>query len=76
VRPAVVSALAAVLGVPRALLESSRSLVAPPPSDAVTFARVSAEVERSLMRLGVLDPDPEPDPDPRVDDLFTGGGDG
>jgi hypothetical protein len=76
VRPAVVSALAAVLGVPRALLESSRGLVAPPPSDAATFARVSAEVERSLLRLGALDPDPEPDADPRVDDLFTGGDDG
>jgi hypothetical protein len=77
VRPAVVSALAAVLGVPRALLESSRGMAAePPPSDAIAFARTAAHVEQSLMRLGALDPDPDPDADPRVDDLFTGGGDG
>ena len=73
VRPAVVSALAVVLGVPRALLESSRRLAAePPPSDALTFARSAAHAEPDLMRIGAL----EPDADPRVDDLFTGGGDG
>lgn len=73
VRPAVVSALAAVLGVPRALLESSRGLTAePPPSAALTFARSAAFSEQSLMRMGAL----VPDADPRVDDLFTGGGDG
>ena len=74
VRPAVVSALASVLGVPRALLESSRGLAAePPPSDALTFARSAAHAEPTLMAVGALDP---PDADPRVDDLFTGGGDG
>ena len=73
VRPAVVSALAAVLGVPRALLESSRGLAAePPPSAAPSFARSARHAEDRLMSLGAL----EPDPDPRVDDLFTGGGDG
>jgi hypothetical protein len=71
VRPAVVSALATVLGVPRALLESSRGLAAQPPSAAPTFAR-SADHADDLMSLGAL----EPDADPRVDDLFTGGGDG
>ncbi len=73
VRPAVVSALAAVLGVPRALLESSRGLAAePPPLAAPTFARSAAYADDALMSLGAL----EPDADPRVDDLFTGGGDG
>jgi hypothetical protein len=73
VRPAVVSALAAVLGVPRALLESSRGLAAePPPSAAPAFARSAHHVDDRLMSLGAL----EPDADPRVDDLFTGGGDG
>ena len=73
VRPAVVSALAAVLGVPRALLESSRGLAAPPPpSVATTFARSADYADDGLLSLGAL----EPDPDPRVDDLFTGGGDG
>ena len=73
VRPAVVSALAAVLGVPRALLESSRGLAAePPPSAAPTFARSAAYADDALMSVGAL----EPDADPRVDDLFTGGGDG
>jgi len=73
VRPAVVSALAAVLGVPRALLESSRGLAAPPPpSAATTFARSADYADDGLLSLGAL----EPDPDPRVDDLFTGGGDG
>jgi hypothetical protein len=73
VRPAVVSALAAVLGVPRALLESSRGLTAePPPLAAPTFARSAAYADDALMSLGAL----EPDADPRVDDLFTGGGDG
>jgi hypothetical protein len=62
-----------VLGVPRALLESSRGLAAePPPSDALTFARSAAHAEPDLMRIGAL----EPEADPRVDDLFTGGGDG
>jgi hypothetical protein len=74
VRPAVVSALAAVLGVPRALLESSRGLAAePPPSAAPTFARSATYPDDGLMSLGALDP---PDADLRVDDLFTGGGDG
>jgi hypothetical protein len=73
VRPAVVSALAAVLGVPRALLECSRGLAAPPPpSAATTFARSADYADDGLLSLGAL----EPDPDPRVDDLFTGGGDG
>lgn len=70
VRPAVVSALAAVLDVPRALLESSRGLAAePPPSAAPTFARSAHRVEDGLMSLGAL----EQNADPRVDDLFTGG---
>jgi hypothetical protein len=73
VRPAVVSALAAVLGVPRALRESSRGLAAePPPLAAPTFARSAAYADDALMSVGAL----EPDADPRVDDLFTGGGDG
>jgi hypothetical protein len=73
VRPAVVSALAAVLGVPRALLESSRGLAAEPPlSSGPNFARSARYSDKSLMSLGAL----EPDADPRVDDLFTGGGDG
>jgi hypothetical protein len=73
VRPAVVSALAAILDVPRALLEASRGLAAePPPSAAPTFTRSAADVEVSLRSLGWL----EPDPDPEVDDLFTGGGGG
>jgi hypothetical protein len=73
VRPAVVSALAAVLDVPRALLEASRGMAAePPPSAAPTFARSAHRAEDGLMRLGAL----EPDTDPRVDDLFTGGGGG
>jgi hypothetical protein len=73
VRPAVVSALAAVLGVPRALLEASRGLAAqPPPSDGLHFVRSARYSDQSRMSLGAL----EPDPDPRVDDLFTGGGDG
>ncbi len=70
VRPAVVSALAAVLDVPRALLESSRGLAAePPPSAAPTFARSAHRAEDGLMSLGAL----EQNADPRVDDLFTGG---
>ena len=73
VRPAVVSALAAVLDVPRALLESSRGLAAePPPSSGLNFARSARYSDEALMSLGAL----EPDADPRVDDLFTGGGDG
>ncbi len=73
VRPAVVSALAAVLGVPRTLLESSRGLAAePPPSSGLNFARSARYSDENLMSLGAL----EPDADPRVDDLFTGGGDG
>ena len=73
VRPAVVSALAAVLGVPRSLLESSRGLaVEPPPSSGLNFARSARYADDALMSLGAL----EPDADPRVDDLFTGGGDG
>jgi hypothetical protein len=73
VRPAVVSALAAIFGVPRALLESSRGLAAePPPSAALTFTRSARYSDPSLMSIDAL----EPDPDPRVDDLFTGGGDG
>jgi hypothetical protein len=62
-----------VLGVPRALLESSRGLTAqPPPSSGLSFARSARHSDESLMSLGAL----EPDADPRVDDLFTGGGDG
>jgi hypothetical protein len=77
VRPAVVSALAAVLGVPRALLESSRGMAAEsPPLASTTFARFADHADDGLMSLGALDPDPDPEPDPRVDDLFTGGGDG
>ena len=73
VRPAVVSALAGVLGVPRSLLESSRGLAAEPPlSDAPIFARSADHADDLLMSVGAL----EPDADPRVDDLFTGGGDG
>jgi len=74
VRPAVVTALAAVLDVPRALLESSRGLAAepPPPSSGLNFARSARYSDEGLMSLGAL----EPDADPRVDDLFTGGDDG
>ena len=73
VRPAVVSALAAVLGVPRSLLESSRGLAAePPPASGLNFARSARYADDGLMSLGAL----EPDADPRVDDLFTGGDDG
>lgn len=72
VRPAVVSALAGVLGVPRSLLESSRGLAAEPPSAAPIFARSADHADNLLMSVGAL----EPDADPRVDDLFTGGGDG
>jgi hypothetical protein len=73
VRPVVVSALAAILDVPRALLEASRGLAAePPPSAAPTFARSADHVDDGLRSLGAL----EPDADLRVDDLFTGGGDG
>ena len=61
VRPAVVSALAAVLGVPRALLESSRGLAAqPPPSAAPTFARSAHHADDGLMSLGALEPDRRP----------------
>ena len=71
VRPAVVSALADMLAVPRSLLEASAvgrgaaALGGP-------FARSARYADDALMSLGAL----EPDADPRVDDLFTGGGDG
>jgi hypothetical protein len=73
VRPAVVAALAEILDVPRALLDSSRGLFEPPLWDTqVAFAREAPAPGTSAMRMFAI----EPDPDPRVDDLFTGGGDG
>lgn len=70
VRPQVVAALATALRTPRALLEASRALPAPPPAGAATFAREGA-LPAAMMTLPSTDAQ-----DPRVDDLFTGGGDG
>ncbi len=72
VRPAVVTALAGILEVPRSLLEASRPLQ-PGSSQAegLAFARTAAAPSHAMAMLP-----PEPDGDPRVDDLFTGGSDG
>lgn len=73
VRPAVVRALAAVLGVPAALLEAGRGLPAAPSAPAVAvFARPGPEPDGDPLTL-LAD---EPAPDARVDDLFGGGPDG
>jgi hypothetical protein len=73
VRPAVVAALAWALEAPQALLEGSRRLASEPPQPAeLLFAR-TAKVDASMAMAMLGD---EPRPDPRVDDLFTGGGDG
>jgi hypothetical protein len=73
VRPAVVSALAEILRVPRGLLEASRALAAPSPDPGspVAFARMAAVPDNAMDMLAS-----EPAHDPRVDDLFTGGRDG
>ncbi len=75
VRPAVVTALAAILAVPAGLLETSQRLSVVPPAGgdgAPAFAREAAVDASHVMAL-MADELP---PDPRVDDLFTGGGNG
>jgi hypothetical protein len=72
VKPAVVSALAAVFSVPRSLLEASRDVVVPPPPASPVFLR-EAVADASPAMAMLAD---EPRSDPRVDDLFRGGGDG
>lgn len=72
VRPPVVAALAAILEVPRSLLEAARPLEpGSSPAEAAAFARAAAAPTNAMAMLP-----PEPDGDPRVDDLFTGGPDG
>ena len=72
VKPAVVAALATVFSVPRSLLESSRGLVAPPPAESPAFLREAVTDASAAMSM-LADDAPA---DPRVDELFTGGGDG
>jgi hypothetical protein len=74
VRPAVVDALAAILAVPRAVLEAGRSLPEPPALSApgAVFAR-QAEASSADALSMLADQAP---PDPRVADLFLGGPDG
>lgn len=74
VRPAVVDALAAILAVPRAVLEAGRSLPEPQALSApsAVFARAAEAPSADAMSM-LADEAP---PDPRVDDLFTGGPDG
>ena len=71
VRPQVVLALATALSVPRTLLETSRTLTQPPPTQPAAFARRAPVASPMLSMPGM-----EPAGDPRVDDLFTGGDDG
>lgn len=72
VRPAVVTALAEILAVRRALLERSRLMgVSSEPIGSAAFARLAAAPDASVRMFRI-----EPPRDPRVDDLFTGGGDG
>jgi hypothetical protein len=73
VRPAVVAALAWALEAPPALLEGSRRLAAEPPQPAAPMFARKAKVDASISLAMLAD---QPAPDPRVDDLFTGGGDG
>lgn len=79
VRPAVVSALAAVLDVPWGLLDASRRLSPEPPLQhaASAFARgailESREPPAKDLDASSFATPSEPPPDPRVDDLFTGG---
>jgi hypothetical protein len=74
VRPAVVDALAAILAVPRAVLEAGRSLPEPQTFSAprAVFAR---EAEASSADALSMLADEAP-PDPVVADLFLGGPDG
>jgi hypothetical protein len=74
VRPAVVDALAAILSVPRAVLDAGRSLPEPQAFSAprAVFAR-QAEASSADALSMLAD---ESLPDPRVADLFLGGPDG
>ena len=75
VRPAVVDALAAILAVPRAVLEAGRSLPEPQAFSATHSAVFARQTEAPSADVMSMLADEAP-PDPRVDDLFTGGPDG
>lgn len=76
VRPAVVDALARALGAPRALLEASRWVEAPPQPLGAVAPRVFARGARVADPQALSLAHDESSRDPRIDDLFTGGPDG